>query len=837
MTGRNSRPRKGPSRRGQGGLAPGAAVVWSAIEALESRRLLSGTVLTISGAPTASEGQNYTLNLSASAGANLTSWTINWGDGTPSMPDLQTVPGSTSSVIHRYADSTTAYSITATGTDGTNTFAANTSPGGVNGTLDAGFRGGGKFIDGAAVPANAIAVQQDGKIVVAGTTSSGFISVTRYNADGTLDNSFGTAGTVTTRTLSVDIAHGVTIDYSGTAVTNPNYGKIIVVGSTATFGPSGLFNRVEVIRFNADGSLDTTFNGSGKFFTTNVSQTFLVNGGTLNSVLVDSAGRIVVGGVAGNATGSGVFNQVAVGRLMPDGTVDPTFGTFGNGFAVAERVAGVESDGANSIAIQADGKIVAAGQSNNRDAMVRFNGDGSLDTGFGASGWVYVANLGGTLSSVAIDASGNVVAAGTYNNQWAVMRVTSLGAADASFGNNGGGTGAVGIESSLSANTAASSLAIQSDGQIVASGSTDTNGVVSDFATIRYNPDGTQDGSFGSGGLVVTDFGSGGDFANTMALRPDGRIIVAGQTIVNDPILGTTAELAMEQFGIGVSATPVTVLVSDVAPQITLNNVPTSSAEGTTISASANVSDFDPSELTNTWVVTKNGSAYASGTGTAINFTPNDNGTYVLTFTSSDSGGAVGTASATDNVFNVAPTAAISGDTIGVRGQTRHISLSATDPSTVDTAAGFTYTINWGDGSANQAVLPGGPANPGHVYSTIGNFHVSVTATDKDGGVSAAVGQTIAITPIALEGTTLAVGGLTADDLIVLAQNSAGGSRNLYVSDDLLLLYKLKEALFTQVDVYQQDADGIIVAQNVTDAVYLVDANGNIIDTLHAAHP
>ena len=164
-------------------------------------------------------------------------------------------------------------------------------------------------------------------------------------------------------------------------------------------------------------------------------------------------------------------------------------------------------------------------------------------------------------------------------------------------------------------------------------------------------------------------------------------------------------------------------------------------------------------------------------------------------------------------------------------------SATCTVTGVADTAAGFTYTINWGDGSAAQVVAPGGSPNPGHVYKTLGNFKVSVTATDKDGGVSTAAAQTIAITPIALEGTTLAIGGLTADDLIFITQNNAGGSKNLYVSDDLLLNYKLKEALFTRVDVYQRDDDGVFVAQNVSDAVYLVDANGNIMQTLHAAKP
>jgi ELWxxDGT repeat protein len=131
-------------------------------------------------------------------------------------------------------------------------------------------------------------------------------------------------------------------------------------------------------------------------------------------------------------------------------------------------------------------------------------------------------------------------------------------------------------------------------------------------------------------------------------------------------------------------------------------------------------------------------------------------------------------------VNNVAPTASLTGPASGVRGQTRTFTFAATDPSTADTAAGFTYTINWGDGSAVQTVTPtagnGAGVSVDHVFATTGSYTVSATATDKDGGVSAAASQSIAIAAVAIQTdpndstkTALVVGGTTTNDNIQFA--------------------------------------------------------------------
>ncbi|MBI5563064.1 MAG: hypothetical protein HY894_09490 [Deltaproteobacteria bacterium] len=178
---------------------------------------------------------------------------------------------------------------------------------------------------------------------------------------------------------------------------------------------------------------------------------------------------IVVAGASTN--GSGSASDFAVVRYNSDGTLDTSFGAGGS---VVTDIRGYDDYG-NSLAILSDGRIVVAGDSYglvDRDfAVVRYNSDGTLDASFGVGGKV----------------------------------TTDVGAGDDDY---------------------AYAVGIQSDGKIVAAGPAG-NGMLSDFAVVRYNTDGTLDASFGAGGMIRTDSGSI-DFANGLAIQPDGRIVVAG---------------------------------------------------------------------------------------------------------------------------------------------------------------------------------------------------------------------------------------------------------------------------------------------------------------------
>jgi type VI protein secretion system component Hcp len=232
------------------------------------------------------------------------------------------------------------------------------------------------------------------------------------------------------------------------------------------------------------------------------------------------------------------------------------------------------------------------------------------------------------------------------------------------------------------------------------------------------------------------------------------------------------------------TSTAFTLTVNNVAPTASITGVPASghSPEGTALSLGSTVTD--PSSVdtaagfTYAWSVTKDGSAYASGTAASFGFTPDDNGTYVVSFSATDKDGGVGSDSQTITVDNVAPTASISGPADGVRGQARTFTLTASDPSAMDQAAGFTFTIDWGDGSPVVDLGPGTPSgvHSMHRYLVSGTYTVSVTASDADGLAGSPVTATVNIVAILLQDGVLTVGGTTGDDTIRVQADGPGVS-------------------------------------------------------------
>ncbi|MBI3005695.1 MAG: calcium-binding protein, partial [Ignavibacteriales bacterium] len=207
-----------------------------------------------------------------------------------------------------------------------------------------------------------VAVQSDGKVVAAGYSNTANLDFTliRYNTDGSLDNSFDSDGVTTTAIgTDDDIARALAIQSDG---------KILAAGEGRSSG-NYFF---AVVRYNADGTLDTTFGTGGKV--TNDS------GNTAEAVLVQTDGKILVAGYTDNS-------DFAVARYNSDGSLDTTFGI--NGLAVADIG---NADIALSSVIQSDGKIVMAGYTRyaSRDdfALVRFDSNGSLDNTFGSDGIV-----------------------------------------------------------------------------------------------------------------------------------------------------------------------------------------------------------------------------------------------------------------------------------------------------------------------------------------------------------------------------------------------------------------------------------------------------------------
>src|SRR5262245_24661714 len=218
-------------------------------------------------------------------------------------------------------------------------------------------------------------------------------------------------------------------------------------------------------------------------------------------------------------------------RLVPSaGALDPTFGTGGK---VTTDLQGSSQDDGQAVAVQADGKIVVAGSFQGIDfAVVRYNADGTLDATFGTGGKV-ITNFGPGFTTdaaqdLAIQSDGKIVVVGSSTNSvgtdFAVARYNADGTLDASFGTGGlvttnfGGT-------SLDA---AQGVAIQADGKIVVTGSSNSASPQDDFAVVRYNADGSLDTGFGTGGKVTTDFAGSIDDAFAVALQADGKIVAAG---------------------------------------------------------------------------------------------------------------------------------------------------------------------------------------------------------------------------------------------------------------------------------------------------------------------
>lgn len=282
------------------------------------------------------------------------------------------------------------------------------------------------------------------------------------------------------------------------------------------------------------GSPDPSFGSGGEVVT-------LVGNGhsRAHAGALQSDGRIVAAGYSADVGQQSTF---ALARYLADGSLDASFGAGGT---VTTSI-GSEHDEANAVAIQSDGKILAAGSAGSATgldaALVRYNVDGSLDSTFGTGGMTT------TQTTTAYDAAKAIVLldAGLIPNAYAMVAVDQVnlalagrrvivlvkynllispGTLDTSFGGNGG-IGIPGMEFALLPNDAyVGAITRQADGRIVVTGR--IVGAGSDVLVLRFLSDGTLDPSFGSGGVVVTDV-SGDDSAQAVLVQPDGRIVVAG---------------------------------------------------------------------------------------------------------------------------------------------------------------------------------------------------------------------------------------------------------------------------------------------------------------------
>jgi uncharacterized delta-60 repeat protein len=373
--------------------------------------------------------------------------------------------------------------------------------------------------------ANAVAVQVDGKLVVVGTTyinndyTDEDFAVARYNANGTLDTTFGAGGKV--RTDFPDLAA-----VASSVVIQPD-GKIVVAGGA--FPLFTFLGDFKLVRYNPDGSLDTTFGNGGIVTTTFPEGSYAFALGLQSDGKIIAAGTVFVDFNPGDSSNT----DFALARYNPDGTLDTSFGSGGT---VTTDFVGAEDD-AFSILVQPDGKLIAVGSANSsvdyyNFAAARYLANGTLDSTFGTGGKVQT-DFGDhnfdRARSAALQSDGRILAAGFAISQnglsqnFAVARYTSNGILDTSFSTDG----MMQIDFG-SCCQSANKVLLQRDGKIITVGDANTEDSDSDFLLARLNPSGSFDTTFGVAGKVRTSFGDLNGGANGAAFQRDGKMVAVG---------------------------------------------------------------------------------------------------------------------------------------------------------------------------------------------------------------------------------------------------------------------------------------------------------------------
>lgn len=406
--------------------------------------------------------------------------------------------------------------------------------------LDPAFNGSGQVATdffAASDEATAVAVQPDGRILVAGRVQDANListfALVRFTTDGHPDLTFGTGGRVTTGFFGVGA--GIT------ALALQPDGRILAAGFALNTTDGRFDNDFALARYTPNGNLDPSF-GVGGLVVTDFSG--LEDWAT--SIAVQPDGKVIV---AGSSTGNTFSSDFALARYLPNGRLDTTFD--GDGRATTEFFG--FADQANAVALQRDGRIVVAGFATGADvdsdiALARYTVGGALDQSFDGDGRAITDLSTGPTDSangIAIESDGRIVVAGAVGNvdnlaDFAVVRYTTSGAPDLGFGIGGSVITDIG-----NAPNGANAVAIQPDGRIIVAGSgTPALQSASEFALARYLDDGTLDLRFGDGGIATTDFSNSlGSTASGVAIQPDGRIVAVGSTTT-----ATLGDFAVARF-------------------------------------------------------------------------------------------------------------------------------------------------------------------------------------------------------------------------------------------------------------------------------------------------
>ncbi|MBW4690325.1 MAG: DUF4347 domain-containing protein [Lyngbya sp. HA4199-MV5] len=594
------------------------------------------------------------------------------------------------------------------------------------GDLDTSFGSGGKVTTsfGASATSYGITLQPDGKILstgAVGSSSSSVFALTRYNLDGSLDTTFGNGGKVTTDiyTPPTSYPYGNDADGGITVLVQPD-GKIVVVGGTTNVQRAA--PDYALIRYNSDGSLDSSFGNGGKV-------TGWI-GGYANSVsnaFLQADGKIVVAG-DNTYSRSGDFFLV---RYNSNGSFDTSFGNvpppgIGSVSGPAAVITDVNyRDISDDVLQQADGTILVSGisrvdlLSGGIDTMrsltlLRYGSNAGLDPTFGNGGVVTTSSFippnsfafdDASESRMAVTPDGKIVVIANGSSgsgrSFVLLRFNSNGSLDTSFG-----TGGRVISSSL---TTSSGVAIDATGKIVVTGQ--SNG---DFALIRYNSDGSLDTGFGSSGKVATDFGTSSDSPSKLVIQADGRIVVTGSA---------NGSFALARYDGSSGVSPVNNVPTDIAFRgrtFIPENVPVTPIQSAySVALTLGTTDPDPTDLHTYTLVA--GAGDADNTAFIIDgslliptqtFDFETKSSYSIRVRTDDRRGGIFEKALTVAIFDVsdspvvpngAPTdLSVSSTTIAENLAANTIvgTLSTVDPDAGDT---FTYSFVTGTGSDDNA--------------------------------------------------------------------------------------------------------------------------------------
>lgn len=546
-------------------------------------------------------------------------------------------------------------------------------------------------------------LQPNGDIIAYGQVDAGLgLALVRYTPSGSLDPTFGTGGIVSNTTMR---------DVNQAALQAD--GKIVVVSYT------------ELVRYNSNGSLDTTFGSNGVV-------TFPSSFFTYSVLIQPSNGDILVGGSA-------------LLRYTPNGTLDSTFGSGGEAPGLPDTI--------TSLALE-NGDIVAGGgvRASGTGVLARYTLSGSLDTTFGSGGIVTTPEV---VSSLLVQPNDQIVAVGTGSGDWALARYNVDGSLDSTFGSGGV------VTSTIGGDDRAFGSALESNGLIVVVG-VSYNTSLNELGV--YNPNGSPDANFGSGGFV-TAWGSDppSEYGGGVVIQPDGKMVVAatgGGNIELGRYLPPAAQTS-PSFAI----TGPTAFTAGTSGAFTLTTLNPDGTADTGYSGTVQITSSDPQAVLPGAVTITNGTGAFSVTletagtqsvaATDVN-NPSING--------NDTPITVTPAAASQVVFTVEPSSATAGQPTAFQVA---IEDAYGNIETGDNSDNVTLSVNSGPstqiarplgGGLTETVERGSALFNGLVFDTSGSYTLAALANLAGGGT---LGPAVSSSFTVASPVSLAFGGIT----------------------------------------------------------------------------